>query len=179
MLFNDAKHRLRWNYKSPIWKRWKKWNTRIPHDFFLYRKERRGRFVPCFVVSQLWASFKKKTKKKINKPHEDSMFIFRMPSWNGTANYLILCMWALVPCGGEHCSPVSRIKSTLKDNSSCPSSRRAQPEEKGGCSNCSEMGSCSLLLQFSERPGDRAQRWSTTPSLYLPRGTLGFSCRKG
>lgn len=140
--------------------------------FFSLSKGEKGKICSLFCGFTVMSIFQEENKKKINKPHEDSMFIFRVPSWNGTANYLILCMWTLVPCGGEHCSPVSRIKSTLKDNSSCPSSRRAQPEEKGGCSNC-------ILLQFSERPGDRAQRWSTTPSLYLLRGTLGFSCRKG
>lgn len=148
--------------------------------FFSSSKGEKGKICSLFCGFTVMSIFQEENKqKKINNPHEDSMFTFRMPSWSGTANYLILCMWALVPCGGEHCSPVSRITSTLKDNSSCPSSRRAQPEEKGGCSNCSEMGSCSLLLQFSESPGDWAQRWSTTPSLYLPRGTLGFSCRKG
>lgn len=142
------------------------------HTIFFFIERREGEDLFPVLWFHSYEHLSRRKQKKINKPHEDSMFTFRVPSWNGTANYLILCMWTLVPCGGEHCSPVSRIKSTLKDNSSCPSSRRAQPEEKGGCSNC-------ILLQFSERPGDRAQRWSTTPSLYLLRGTLGFSCRKG
>ena len=100
--------------------------------FLSLSKGEKGKICSLFCGFTVMSIFQEENKqKKSTNPTRTACLSFRMPSWNGTVNYLILCMWALVPCGGEYCSPVSRIKSTLKDNSSCPSSRRAQPEKKG------------------------------------------------
>ena len=106
------------------------WASReAPHNFFVNRREGEDLF------SVLWFHSNEHCRRRKQQENKgwtwgQRGYFFRVPFWNGTGNYLISHMWALAPAEGST-EALCRVNTTPRDDSACPSSRRAQPEKRG------------------------------------------------